>query len=78
MKKLYNDLNKEADIFYCYSVNLYRFLKNNSLRYEEKFVTKEGKTCWKYKRTDVFEEVYKQFSLLKKEWKNEDNGDDEF
>ena len=74
MKKLYTDLNKDTDIFYCYSVNLFRFLKNNGLRYESKYTTKEGKTCWKYKRTEVFEDLYREFSLLKKEWLNEEDG----
>lgn len=65
MKKLYTDLNNDCKIFCCYSINLYRYLKNNGLRYERKKIVEcedgSTKTCWMFKRTDAFEYLYKRF-----------------
>jgi hypothetical protein len=66
MNKLYTELNKDVKNFYCYSINLYRFLKNNGLRYESKMVVANNKTCWVFKRTPVFEILYQQFAENKK------------
>lgn len=66
MKKLYTDLNEDCPAFYCYSINLYRYLKNSGLRYEDKFISSDtGKTCWVFKRTELFEMLYKSFGIKK-------------
>jgi hypothetical protein len=65
MIKMYTDLNKDCKLFYCYSINLYRYFKNNGLRYERKSVKKDengkDKICWIYKRTEAFEFLYQRF-----------------
>lgn len=76
MKKLYTDLNENLPLFYCYSINLYRYLKSNGLRYESKYVRKDnGKTCWTFKRTEAFEFLFKQFGEKKQDALNKEAGE---
>lgn len=62
-----NDLNdNNNDLFFCYSIKLFRYLRDNGFRYESKFIhTETSKTCWTFKRTPAFEFAYEQFGINK-------------
>lgn len=49
--------------FYCYSVNLKKYLMNNGLRYDVVAVNpNSNKTFWRFERNEVLDDLLTQWS----------------
>ncbi len=58
--------------FPCFSINLYRFMKANGMKYMSKGTHDNGKIFWVYERNERFEELLKIWGETKPIKNNED------